>query len=86
MLCGETDDFRTLARSQPLEGDFVLEIGCSSGEATRLLSKRAQRVVAIDNSEESVSLARSNNPSVQCEVRVEEDEPAFCYSCMNHCA
>jgi len=40
--------FRSLARELVRDGDSVLEIGCSSGETTRLLAQRAGKVLAVD--------------------------------------
>ena len=58
LLCGETETFRRLARSQLLPSDRVLEIGCSYGEATSLLAKRAKEVLAVDVSGDALERAR----------------------------
>ena len=57
MICGETETFRALARSQLLPTDSVLEIGCSYGEATALLGRRAARVIAVDVSADALERA-----------------------------
>lgn len=49
------DRYRQLARELPVETDRVLEIGCSTGESTRLLAQRAAQVVAVDVSAELVA-------------------------------
>ena len=54
LLCGETESFRRLARSQVLSTDEVIEIGCSYGLATELLAARAHKVLAIDVSEDAL--------------------------------
>lgn len=48
------DRYRQLARELPVETDRILEVGCSTGESTRLLAQRAARVVAVDVSAELV--------------------------------
>ena len=49
LICGRTDTFRALARSQVGIGtDSVLEIGCSFGQATRILAPRAASMCAVD--------------------------------------
>lgn len=59
LLCGETDSFRALSRSQVLPTDIVMEIGCCYGGATALLASRAKSVIAVDVSEEALSRAAS---------------------------
>ena len=59
LLCGETESFRMLSRSQILPTDTVLEIGCSYGEATALLAARAKSVIAVDVSSEALRRAAS---------------------------
>ena len=57
LLCSETESFRLLARSQLLPTDAVLELGCSYGEATALIAKRAASVLAIDVSADAIERA-----------------------------
>ena len=42
--------YRRLAKLLPNENDTVLEVGCSSGLATKVLAKSAKQVIALDNS------------------------------------
>jgi len=52
--------YRQLARTLPAAGDTVLEIGCSTGEATRLLAASgAGAVVAVDVAAEMVARTRA---------------------------
>jgi SAM-dependent methyltransferase len=51
--------YRRLAGTLPAPGDAVLEIGCSTGEATRLLAATAARVLAVDVSAGMVERARA---------------------------
>jgi SAM-dependent methyltransferase len=44
--------------------DTALEIGCGVGRITRVLAARAQRVLALDISEEMLSRARQHNPEL----------------------
>jgi len=46
------DSFRRMAKTCPTSEDAVLEIGCSTGEATRNLVATGARVVAVDKSPE----------------------------------
>ena len=57
LLCGDTESFRRLARSQLLPSDRVLEIGCSYGEATALLAVKAEAVIAVDVSSDALERA-----------------------------
>lgn len=41
-------------------GDFVLDIGCGSGEITYLLASRAKHIDAFDISEKNIKYARKN--------------------------
>ena len=52
--------YRHLARKLPDAGGAVLEIGCSTGEATRCLAATGARVVAVDLSEEMVERTRAS--------------------------
>jgi len=38
------DRYRQLARELPIESDRILEIGCSTGESTQLLARRAAQL------------------------------------------
>jgi precorrin-6B methylase 2 len=51
--------YRRLARTLPGAGDAVLEIGCSTGLATRALAASGARVVAVDVAEEMVARTRA---------------------------
>jgi len=62
--------YRTLAKELITPQDAVLEIGCSSGEATRVLAATAKRVVAVDVSDEIIDplkLALADCPTVTVE-------------------
>ncbi len=50
-----------LLRRLPPRMDSALEIGCGTGEFTRLLARRARRVTAIDLSPEMVRVARERS-------------------------
>jgi SAM-dependent methyltransferase len=60
-VVSSVERYRRLARTLPLPGETVLEIGCSTGEATRLLAERIGPdgwVVAVDVSAEMADTAR----------------------------
>jgi SAM-dependent methyltransferase len=46
-------------------GDTVLDIGCGVGRLTRVLAARAQRVLALDISEEMLERAGQHNPHLR---------------------
>ena len=48
IIVSDVEHYRQLARDKVLESDRVLEIGCSTGQTTRVLAQRASRVVAVD--------------------------------------
>jgi SAM-dependent methyltransferase len=50
-------------RQPPHHCENVLEIGCGTGEFTRLLAGRARNVVAVDLSPQMIRLARQNSTS-----------------------
>lgn len=49
-----SETYRHLARTLPEAGDTVLEIGCSTGAATRCMIAAGARVVAVDKSVELI--------------------------------
>lgn len=55
LVVSSINRYRQLARELPVETDRILEVGCSTGESTRLLAQRAARVVAVDVSAELVA-------------------------------
>jgi len=55
IVVSSRDRFRQLASELPTCQDAVLEIGCSTGEATRLLARSGARVVAVDVADEVVA-------------------------------
>ena len=54
-----------LLQQLPPHSENVLEIGCGTGEFTRLIASRAQKVVAIDLSSEMIRLANSQSANYQ---------------------
>lgn len=59
VVVSSVERYRRLARDLPGPADAVLEIGCSTGEATRLLATGGARVVAVDVATEMVERARA---------------------------
>lgn len=63
---GAGDVYRDhLIRRLPPHCENALEIGCGTGEFTRLLASRARSVVALDLSSQMIRLARSRSASHQ---------------------
>ena len=76
-----------LLRHLPHHSENVLEIGCGTGEFTRLIASRAQKVVAIDLSPEMIRLANSQSANYQNIEYVLDDVmsyplPAERYDCI----
>jgi len=57
ILCTETMNYRKIAATHVTGTDSVLELGCSFGDATKVLVTLARRVTAVDNSDECVQRA-----------------------------
>ena len=71
VVVSSKDSFRRMAKTLPAPGDAVLEIGCSTGAATRNLIATGARVVAVDKSAELVG-------RLQEELREHEDAVVAC--------
>lgn len=76
-----------LIRQLPLHSENALEIGCGTGEFTRLLATRARSVVAIDLSSQMLRLAKSQSADYQNIEYVQADVmplplPAEGYDCI----
>lgn len=50
-----------LLRQIPNECDSVLEIGCGTGESSRLLAARAQQVIGVDLAQQMIRVARQKS-------------------------
>lgn len=69
VLCGDTDSFRQLCRTQVGEGDSVVDIGCSFGVSTHICAQSGAAVVGIDISKDALAHARASYPDVECAPR-----------------
>eukprot|EP00126_Sphaerothecum_destruens_P005937 Sdes_comp19125_c0_seq1m9839 len=67
VVCAETKEYRLLARTQVKNGDKVLEIGCSYGEATHILGQQTPFVTGVDISEETIQACRKRFPGMDFE-------------------
>jgi SAM-dependent methyltransferase len=54
-----------ILKNLPDRGRFALDIGCGTGEFSRLLAQRFDRVIAIDLSPVSIEVARQNSQQYQ---------------------
>lgn len=61
-VVSEIDTFRRAAKTLPTSEDTVLEIGCSTGATTQILTKTGAQVVAVDKSAELIQQLRQNFP------------------------
>lgn len=59
--------FPYLLRQISLGTDICLDIGCGKGELSALLSKRVNRVIAVDLADKMVEYAQSNNAAENIE-------------------
>jgi 2-polyprenyl-3-methyl-5-hydroxy-6-metoxy-1,4-benzoquinol methylase len=50
-----------LLKQLPLYSENILDLGCGTGEFSRLLARRANRVIAIDLSPNSIEIARQKS-------------------------
>jgi len=60
-----TERLRIVSRFVNLAGADCLEVGCASGEASRLLSREGARVVGIDVSRAAIQEARKRYPKIE---------------------
>lgn len=51
------------------EDEFILDLGCGSGQLTNEISKSGARVIGMDSSNEMVSKAKNNYPNLQFFVK-----------------
>ncbi|MFQ6098987.1 MAG: methyltransferase domain-containing protein [Armatimonadota bacterium] len=58
-VCASAAAYRRLAGRLPGPDDVVIEIGASTGKATKRLAARAGRVIAVEHSDEMLELARA---------------------------
>ena len=61
-VVSEIDAFRRAAKTLPTSEDTVLEIGCSTGTTTQILTKTGAQVVAVDKSAELIQKLRQDFP------------------------
>ena len=76
VVAAETNEFRRLIRAHTSPSDaFVVEIGSSFGEATKLIARHCPAVLGLELSAEAVAVARQRYPTIrfeQCDCLVEE--------------
>lgn len=65
IVTSETKPYRNLAASQITKKDHVLEIGCSTGESSIILSKYSASWIGFDNSDRIIS---------QCQAKFHSDD------------
>lgn len=65
ILCPETKFYRNLAKSQVLENERVLEIGCDFGLTTNFLSKGTNQTFGIDKSYYHIKEAQKTFPHIK---------------------
>ena len=73
VVTSDTVNYRILAASQVKSEDFVMEIGCSTGESTAILARYASSVVAFDTGESMIAAAKERVSSVLVENKRREN-------------
>lgn len=61
LLCKDTRHYRQMAATQLRADDVVLEIGCSTGECTEVLTFHAKDIVAVDVSQAQIVECRKRS-------------------------
>ena len=74
VVTSDTVNYRILAASQVKSEDFVVEIGCSTGECTAVLARYASSVVAFDTGESMIAAAKERVSSVLVENKRREND------------
>jgi len=52
----------------PIPGEFIVDVGCGTGQLTAEIAQRGATVVGLDSSPEMIARARANFPDLQFEV------------------
>src|ERR1700712_4461168 len=72
LITGETRPFRFLARHlvlpEPDSSVTAIDLGCSTGETTNVLSKRFKKAIGVDVSHEPVEKGMLQRPSLDLRV------------------
>ena len=69
LVCYDTKTFRNLASKKVKYEDCVVEIGCSFGACTTILSKTVgnhKNILALDIAQNCVETCQKSNPEVWC--------------------
>eukprot|EP00899_Mesostigma_viride_P013985 jgi/Mesvir1/22588/Mv05009-RA.1 len=67
IICGDTENYRHLARCQVAPHHFVLDLGSSYGVSTHILSQHCGRVIGVDLARDLVESARRQYPHIPFE-------------------
>jgi hypothetical protein len=67
VIVAETDDYRRLSRAFATPADFVVDIGCSYGEGTKLIAAQCPQVLGLELVPEVVAAARKRHPHIRFE-------------------
>jgi len=68
LICFKTESYRKLCRSQLEKQDVAIDIGCSYGKATHVMSQHCDNVLGLDISREAIVSCRRDYPHVRFEV------------------
>jgi hypothetical protein len=76
VLAAETDEFRRLTRAHSTADDFVVDIGCSYGEGTKLIAAECPNILGLELVASVVEAARERHPGIrfeQCDCLAETE-------------
>eukprot|EP00959_Pyramimonas_sp_CCMP1952_P366698 7679969-Pyramimonas_sp.AAC.1 len=68
LICFKTESYRKLCRSQLEKQDIAVDIGCSYGRATHVMSQHCDNVVGLDISREAIDSCRRDYPLVRFDI------------------
>lgn len=72
-LCYDVNDYRTQISGAIKEGDTVIELGCHTGNTSKVILENDVRLIAVDNSPEaSVEMNKLDLTFINADVRLHD--------------
>jgi len=68
LFCFKTESYRKLSRSQLVKTDVCIDVGCSYGKATDIMSQHCDNIIGMDISREAIDSCRRDYPHIRFEV------------------
>eukprot|EP01134_Creolimax_fragrantissima_P000068 CFRG0068T1 len=80
VVCYSTSEYRHLARTIPRADEHVLEIGCSYGKASAILSRNCDKLTAVDVSNDCIVSCRNDcEASAKCVGALKNNTVFHCF-------